>query len=209
MSCSVCDTLPIKRVRVINRHLQEGKKSLLAIAKHYKVDPGELRNHMVGCLQNNVQDDEELARSQRQITAIITQLQEDIANGEHLRSDEDYDGGHLMRSYLSAMREHRETILARQKLRTPDEVYQDLRENVVDPLINAMIAICIDESRRLREEVFSLTQNSSAQHPKIKKSVDEMLERVADRMSTEAIHDIPSKVRAVVGKQKQRPATKH
>jgi hypothetical protein len=216
MACRVCDTLPLKRVQSIDRHLVAGKKSLMAIAEHYAVDIGDLRLHMVACLQNQQQpnEDGELLQSQRNLQTLITQFQQEIAEGKHLEFDPEtgMDGRGTIGNLLSAMREHRETVLARSKIRTAEEVYQGLQENVVGPFINAVTTICIEEGRRTREEIFNITKRQEELHPKIKKAVDDMLERVADRMSSEALHDVPDRVKAVVGAKKQnqgRPVPQH
>ncbi len=216
MTCTMCENLPIKQVSNIDRHLVQGKKSLMAIADHYAVDIGDLRTHMVVCLQNKTEpnEDEELLGSQRQLQAIITQFQQDMAEGKHMEFDPEtgIDGRGTVSNLLSAMREHRETILTRSKIRTADEIYQGLQQNVVGPLINALTAIMIEEGRKTREEIFDITRKHSELHPKIKQSVDTMLERAADRMSTEAIHEIPERVKALVGAKKTgtgRPSPKH
>lgn len=206
MSCVICETVGIKMVKTIDRHLQEGKRSLLAIANRYDVDVGDLRLHMTNCVENRGQPQEanELVESQRLLRSLIVQCQNDIAGGKHLEFDPEsgQDGRGLINQIAQLIREHREIVLAKNKIRTSEAIYQDLTEVVVGPLINALIQICTDEARRLREEMFDLTKSSQDQHPKIKKAVDEMLERVADRMAGEALHDIQDKVKAVAGQKK-------
>lgn len=207
MACRVCDELPIKRVRSIDRHLTEGKRSLMAIAEHYAVDAGDLRSHMVNCIQNQQQpnEDGELLQSQRMLQSLICQFQQDVAEGKHTEFDPEsgVDGRGILGAMMTAMREHRETVLARGKIRTSEEIYQGLHENVLTPFISTVTTICIEEGRRTREEVFDITKQHEEFHPKVKKAIDEMLERIADRMSTEAMHDAPDRVKAVVGAKKQ------
>ena len=202
----MCKNLPIKQVTNIDKHLVAGKKSLMAIADHYAVEIGVLRTHMVVCLQNKAEpnEDEELLQSQRQLQTIITQFQQDMAEGKHMEFDPEtgIDGRGTVDNLIRAMREHRETILTRSKIRTADEIYQGLQANVVGPLINAVTAILIEEGRKTREEIFDITRKTPDVQPKIKQAVDEMLERAADRMGTEAIHEIPERVKALVGAKK-------
>jgi len=215
VACPVCTGLPLKRVASIDRHLAAGKKSLMAIADHYAVDIGDLRHHLVACVHNQAapSESEELARSQAQLQVLITQFQQDVAEGKHLEFDPEggMDGRSTINNLLHAMREHRETVLARSKIRTADEVYRDLQANVVGPLISAVTTICIEEGRRTRGEIFDITKRTGELHPKIKTAVDSMLERIADRMSSEALHDIPDRVKAVVGAKKgpRRPPQQH
>lgn len=207
MGCRVCDELPIKRVRAIDRHIGEGKRSLMAIANHYGVAIEDLRMHMTSCIQNRLtpDEDEELLQSQRQLQTLITQFQQEIAEGRHLEFDPEsgIDGRSTIGNLMHAIREHRETVLARGKIRTAEQIYQDLQTNVVNPFVNAVTTICIEEGRRTREEIFNISKRHEALHPKFKKAIDEMLERVADRMSTEALHEMPDRVKAVVGAKKQ------
>lgn len=213
MSCSLCESVPLKRLKHIDRHLKSGEKSLMAIADRYGVDIGELRRHLVQCVDGPVapQADQELEGSLGQLRAIITQFQQDIADGQHLRfnPEDGIDGRSTVTQMIAAMREFRETVLALQRIRTADAIYKDLRETVVDPMIHAVVQICTDEARRLRDELFDLTKGSSDQHhAKIKAAVDESLLRIGDRMGTEALQDIADKVKAVAGQrgQRNRPA---
>jgi len=215
MPCRICAELPLKRVRSIDRHIGEGKRSLMAIADHYGVAIGDLRAHMVNCIQNQLapNEDEELLQSQRQLQTLITQFQQDIAEGKHTEFDPEsgFDGRGTISNLMTAIREHRETVLARGKIRTSEQIYQDLQETVVGPFISVVTTICIEEHRRLREEVFDITKRHEELHAKIKKAVDESLERIADRMSSEALYEMPDRVKAVVGAKKQqgRPQQPH
>ena len=215
MGCRVCDNLPLKRVRAIDKHLGEGKRSLMAIADRYAVDIADLRMHMTSCIQNQQTPDEdgELLQSQRQLQTLITLFQQEIAEGKHLEFDPEsgIDGRATINNLMHAIREHRETVLARGKIRTAEEIYQGLQENVVNPFINTVTTICIEEGRRTREEVYDITKKHEEVHPKIKQAVDDMLSRVADRMSTEALREVPDRVKAVVGAKKSqgRPVQPH
>lgn len=208
MACSFCTQLPAKLRANIDRHLTEDKKSLLEIANHYSVDINDLRQHLVDCVAPQEEavpnEGEELAASQAALQGLICQFQQEVAAGKHMEFDPEtgMDGRGVISNLLSTMREHRETIIARSKIRTADEVYQDLQANVVGPLISAVTTICIEEGRRTREEIFDLTKRTEEIHPKIKTAVDEMLGRIADRMSTEALYEIPDRVKAVVGAKK-------
>jgi len=215
MSCNICDKFPLKRVQSIDKHLLDGKRSLMAIADHYQVDMSDLRMHLTTCVQGQMvpSEDAELLQSQQLLQTIILQLQDDVAKGRHLEFDPEsgIDGRSIFSNLLQAMREHRETVVTRNKIRTSEEIYSGLQENVLTPFISTVTKICIDESRKTRDELFGITKHHEDLHPKIKKAIDEMLERIADRMSTEAVSDAPERVKAVLDakKQKQPSATKH
>ena len=208
MSCPICE-LPKARVQAINKHISEGKRSLMAIAERYKVEVADLREHMVACTEEPTSEAEALQQAQRQLSALIASFQDDISAGRHYEFDQEagIDGRGVINHYITAMREQRETILAIHKLRTSDEVFNDLQDNVVGPLISAVTAITVQESKRLREEIFDLTKSLPDQHPRIATAVNAFLERVADRMADEALHDIPEKVKAIVTNKKSNPRT--
>lgn len=210
MKCSICDSLAPKRVRTINRHLKAGKKTPLEIAHHYKLDYDALRAHQRNCLQQTTGEHEDLERTRRSLSALICRFQDEIAHGNHRQvPDEDGegpDGRYIVNNMLAAMRELRETILAINKLRTSEEVYHDLEANIVSPMVLAVTAICVDECRRLRASIFDLTRDTPKLQPQVKEAVDEMLRRLADRMNTEILHDMPEKVRAIVDKKPKRRA---
>lgn len=210
MHCAICEQVGINQVKKIDHYLKEGKRSLLAIASRFDVDVGDLRLHMTNCLENNgaPQEANELAESQHLLRSLIVQLQNDIAAGKHteFNPESGEDGRGLINQLAQLIREHREIVLAKNKIRTSEAIYNDLSEVVIGPLINALVQICTDEARRLREEIFDLTRVTPEHHPKIKKAVDDMLERVADRMASEALHDIQDKVKAVAGQKSNRAA---
>ena len=103
--------------------------------------------------------------------------------------------------WLNRMGEH--------SARWHDEVFRELQQVVVGPLIRAIVQICTDEVSRLRTELFDLTKTAPEHHPKIRKAIDEALERIGDRMSNEAMHDIADKVKAVVGQKTGRSPASH
>lgn len=207
-SCKVCDELPPKQVRSINRHLRAGKKSAKQIARHYHVDVDDIQTHL-SCIGEVVDEEQELLRSQRQLTLLIEKFQQDVNAGRHTDFDPEagVDGRGLIRDMLSAMRELRETIMARQRLRSPDELYKDLRESVVDPLISGLTVILVNEAKQLREELFDVTKHLSDDRlpARIKQAIDDMLTRTADRFVSDALQDMQQKVLAVTSSKNKRP----
>lgn len=209
-TCSVCTQVSLKRLKSINKHLEEGKRSVASIAEHYNLDVKDLQNHFSECVGvPSGSSVDELVRAQRSLATIIETFQEDIAAGKQYEYDPEsgVDGRGVVNQLISAMREQRETIVAQHRLRNSDDVYNDLLENVVSPLIHAMAAITIDETRKLLEEIFDLTRNTPEQHPRIKKAVDEFLGRVGDRMQDETTQDIYEKVKAALGQKKTTGST--
>lgn len=209
-SCKVCDELPPKQVRSINRHLRAGKKTIKQIAKHYHIETEDLQVHL-NCIGEVLDEDQELQRTQHQLTRLIEQFQHDVNAGRHLEFDPEsgVDGRGVIRDLLSAMREHRETVLARKRLRSSDELYQDLRAIIVDPLINGITVILVNEAKRLREDLFDVTKHLQDDRlpARIKQAIDEMLTRAADRFVSDALQDIQQKVQAVATAKAKRPAT--
>jgi len=211
--CNVCDKLPLKRVKSIDKHLLAGKKSLMAIAEHYAVDIGDLRLHLSNCVKKDPvsQPSGELETNLQYLRTLITQFHQDIADGRHLRfnPEDGIDGRSIVNQTATLMREFRQTVETLERIRSADAIYDDLRETVVDPLINGTVQILIEEGRRLRDELYDLTKATPEHHVRIKTSVDNALTRMAERMTSEAIHDIPEKVRAVAGQRNQnrRPTT--
>jgi hypothetical protein len=205
-ACPICDDLSPKRVKNIDRHLLAGKKSLSKIAKHYHVEEEALQRHLQ-CIENVPVEDEELERNQRLLTVMVNQFQQDINAGRHYEFDPEngIDGRGVINHMLATLREHRETVSARAKLRSPDVLYQDLRETVIDPLITAITVILIKEAKCLRDDLFDVTKELPQAHPRIKQAVDEMLTRSADRFASEALGDIREKVSAVVSPKRKRP----
>jgi hypothetical protein len=206
--CPICDEVSPKRVRNIDRRLRAGKQSIQKIAERYHVEVTALQRHLQ-CLQEVPAEDQELQRTQHQLTALIAQFQQDIQAGEHYKFDPEagIDGRGIINQMIAAMREHRETILARKKLRSSDELYRDLRDTVVDPMINALTVILVTEAKRLRDDLFDVTKEYANTHPRIKHAVDEMLQRTADRFTSEALNDIQEKVVSVTTRKVSAPAT--
>jgi hypothetical protein len=203
--CPICTQVSIKRRKSIDKHLQEGKRSLSAIADHYNVDVKDLQQHFSTCIEEQTGSGiQELVRTQRNLASLIETFQADIAAGKQYEYDPEsgIDGRGVINHLITAMREQRETIVALHRLRNADEIYDEIMKNVVNPLIHAMTAITIEETKRLLDEIFDLTRKTPDQHPRIKKAVDEFLGRVGDRMSDEPTNDIPEKIQAAVGRKK-------
>lgn len=210
--CPVCTNVSLKRLKSINKHLEEGKRSISAIAEHYNLEVVDLQNHLLQCIGTQEGGGlSELHRTQRRLSSLIETFQEDIANGRQYEYDPEngVDGRGVINHLITAMREQRETIVAMHRLRSSEEVYEGIMQNVVGPLINAMAAITVEESKRLLDEVFDLTRGTPDQHPRIKKAVDEFLSRVGDRMTEEPTRDIREKVSAVIDQKGSNKPTAH
>ena len=205
MACEVCDGLPLEQVHKINDAIRGGKQSLQQLAQEYHLSVDALRMHMVTCRDEMLDEQNLLLEAQRMLSGFITQFQQDIAEGKQYEfSQEDgVDGRSVIQNFVTMVREQRETIMARNKLRSTDEVYVDLKTNVISPLISTVTALMIAEVRRLREELFAITKAFPEVHPRITLAINEMLERAADRFDSEALTDIEEKVHAVAGSKKK------
>jgi hypothetical protein len=201
MACLICTDVPIKRLKSIDRHIKAGKKTIREIAEHYDLDIETLRKHARQCVQSEALDDSELIdRSIRELRWLLDQFKSDIECGKHLEVDDasGTDGRSLVAYFVNASRELREAIVARKKLRSSDETLAALTTTVLNPFIEATVSIATQESRRLRDDLFALVKDENAHH-RIKIMIDEMLARMADRIGTEAMEDLPAKVEAAVG----------
>lgn len=204
MACDVCDNLPLEQVQKINNSIRGGKQSLQQLAEEYHVSVDALRTHIVNCNEEMLDEQQVLLGNQRMLSGFIAQFQQEIVDGKQYKFDQEngIDGRSVVQHFVTMLREQRETIMARNKLRSSDEVYAALQANVVGPLISTVTAIMISEGHRLREELFSITKAVDETHPRIKKVMDEMLERAADRFKTEALADVEQKVQAAAGSRK-------
>ena len=205
VACDLCDSLPLEQVQLINSSIREGAKSLQQLAQEYHLSIDALRTHMVVCREETLDERHLFLEAQRMLSGFIAQFQKEIAEGKQYEfSQEDgIDGRSVIQNLVTMVREQRETIMARNKLRSADEVYTELQTNVVGPLISTVTALMIAEGRRLREELFAITKAAPMTHPRIKAAIDDMLERSADRFVNEALIDIEEKVHAVAGTKKK------
>jgi DNA-binding MarR family transcriptional regulator len=205
MGCKICENLPPAAIKKLNKHVKAGKHSVAKIARHFKVLPEDVTAHL-SCLENANDETQELLRSQEALASLIQKLRAEIDD----ESGDSYDAldeggndrGEMIRNYLAAMRESREITMALSRLRSGEEMYRDLRETVVDPLVRGLTKVLVDEGKRLRDELFDIAKHDQTQHPRIKQAIDEMLIRAADQFSSETLRDLYEKVQNVVSKRK-------
>ena len=201
MSCLICTDLPLEILRRVNADLSDGVLSLRDIAAKYELNHAQLQRHDNVCRGETEDEIEVLRRNARSLQVLIESLQDMVASGAHLGSEEEEGDKMVIRSLLDAQREYRETVATITRLQSAGNLTSRLTNEIVGPMVSVATTIVIDEMKKLREELFKLTQSNESVHPKIKKSVDHTTERLAGRLKSDIADGLEDKVEAVVGKR--------
>ena len=199
MSCLICDTTPLNKLRDIDAAIRVGETTTEILAQLHGVDAVALAVHARQCIAPEQTDGvTQLDQTMRELRELSKVLQSDIESGGYKEFDPEtgVDGKATITNYIAVQREIRESILARNRLRSVDDTVKGLTEVVVNPIISIATQAYVEEIRRLREALFTYTAESS--HPRIKAAIDETLLRIANRLKDEGTRDIREKVEAVL-----------
>jgi hypothetical protein len=198
-TCLICDTLPLKDLRLLDVAVQQGTETLATLAVQFKVDRDALAVHAKSCVDlTQVNGFNQLVEANRQLTTLISSLQEDIGGKQYITTDEEGNStaNALVRDFLAAQRELRENVTTMRRMQSTDDAVQGITRNIVGPMVSSCTAVCIEEMRRLRDSLFTLADQH--QHIRIKESIDTTLERIAARIKTETMQDLREKVEATL-----------
>ena len=199
MSCLICDTTPLNKLRDIDAAIRLGETTTEILAQVHGVDAAALAVHARQCIAPEQTDGiVQLDQTMRELRGLSKVLQSDIESGGYKEFDPEtgVDGKATISNYIAVQREIRESILARNRLRSVDDTVKGLTEVVVNPIISIATQAYVEEIRRLREALFTYTAESA--HPRIKTAIDETLLRIANRLKDEGTRDIKEKVEAVL-----------
>jgi len=199
MSCSICSTTPIIKLRDLDAAIRLGESTNEALAALYGVDVDALAVHARQCIvAEQVDGVAQLDQATRELRNIGKILQDDIEAGGYKNFDPEsgVDGKSSITNYIAVQREIRESIVARNRLRSPDDIVKGLTEVVVNPIINVAVRVYVEEIQRLRSVLYTYTPESS--HPRIKTAIDETALRAGSRLKDEGIQDLKAKVEAVL-----------
>lgn len=198
-TCLVCDVLPLRELRQLDAQVIQGTETLATLAVQFKVDRDALAAHAKNCVDlAAVNGFEQLIEANRQLTTLITSLQEDIGGKQYITTDEEGNttANTLVRDFLAAQREMRENVMAMRRMQSTDDAVQGITRNIVGPMVASCTSVCIEELRRLREAMFLLTDQH--QQVRIKEAISETLERIGARIKTETMQDLREKVEATL-----------
>lgn len=198
-ACQICDTLPLKDLRLLDIAVQQGTETLATLAVQFKVDRDALAVHAKSCVDlTAVNGFSQLVEANRQLNVLTKALQEDIGDKQYITADEEgnQSPNSLIPNFLAAQRELRENVMAMRRMQSTDDTVQGITRNIVGPMVSSCTAVCIEEMRRLRDSLFTLVDQH--QHVRVKESIDMTLERIGARIKTETMQDLREKVEATL-----------
>ena len=199
MPCPICDSVALRDLRLLDQAIQQGAETLVILAAQFKVDRDALAVHAKTCVDlAQANGFGQLAEANRQLTTLITSLQDDIGGKQYITTDEEGNStaNTLIRDFLAAQRELRENVTAMRRMQSTDDAVQGITRNIVGPMVSSCTAICIDEIRRLRDSLFTMVDQH--QQVRVKESIDMILERIGARIKTETMQDLREKVEATL-----------
>jgi hypothetical protein len=141
---------------------------------------------------------ETLKHLQRALHQIAVRLKKDIDSGAYKIVDEDQntDGRGLINNYVAVLREIRSNVMAANNLQNTEAITEAINEKIVAPIIYKTTTICIEEVRRLREDLFKSFQDTA--HKKIDSLTKTSLKRIGERLENESVKDINKSITAVL-----------
>ena len=214
MPCDLCRNFPARALRELNADLERGDLSTAEIAEKHYVSIALLEDHKKTCVTPLPSEGHEMLQS---LLKELRRVSEDLK--EKYEFDPDLYAN-AMPSYISAMREAREMILAMERIRPSEELEISIIDQIIAPLISLMVTVQAEEAERLREDITPLL--GADNYRMVDKSIKRSCGRFASRLKGET-SDLTDRIHSVLtattktGKEKKKrretnkpdPATVH